>query len=116
MPPPHRLARKAEIALRLAICGVCGTLILSQFPAPLSHVFIAVANYCLLVVGQEDAMEARYVNIGWLFNKAATLQRRYQENAVVAGLLTGGPGGWLWSSILSGALGYYTPEVIAWGA
>jgi len=109
--------RKEEIAIRLVVCGVCGTLILSQFPAPLSHVFIAVANYFMVVLGHEDAM---HVNFGWLLNKASGLQPKHQQNAIMTGLLVGGasvlPGGWVWSSLLSGITGYYTPEVIKWGS
>ena len=119
MPPARRSKRHQELAVRLALAGACSTLSLSQFPSPLSHIFIAAANYALLMIGQEDALDIHRLNFNWLYSKSASLQRRSQENALLTGLVTGGvsvlPYGWAWSTLLSGVVGYCTSEVLQWG-
>ena len=103
-----------DTCIRVAIGATCLTLILSQFP--LSHLFIALTNYTVVVVGQQEALEGRYLTPGWLIKKIREVPKKHQQNAVMIGLLLGGssvlPRGWLLSSILAGLVGYYTPQVI----
>lgn len=103
------------LPLRLTICGICTTLIFSQFPAPLSHIGIALLNYILIVIGQGSTR--RHVTMNSLWKTAQSFPPHQQYNAITAGLIVGGisvlPGGWLWSSIASGVLGYHTSEILA---
>ncbi len=115
---PSRDQRKLSVAIETAVCGVFGTLILSQFPAPLSYILIAVGNYGLIHYGFERSMEARHLHIGSLVNRLRRNQREYNSNAIVAGLVVGGfstlPLGGLLSCCVSGLIGFHATELINW--
>jgi len=115
---PSREDRKEAVAVTYAVCGLFGTLILSQFPSPINHVLIAAGNYALFMSSQESAMEARHIHVGSFFNRLEGNQKVYNKNAMLAGLITGGlsvlPLGTLLSCAASGLIGYHSTEIVNW--
>jgi hypothetical protein len=109
------MTRVDEASLRLAVTSLCATLILGQFPAPLSQLLVTSLGYLTIVVGPRDALALRYLNHQWLLAKVRGLKPREQGNAMFAGLVMGGssvlPLGWLWSSVLAGGVGYLAVEL-----
>ncbi len=117
---PKREDRKEQLSIGLAACGAFGTLILSQFPAPLNYVLIAGANYLLCYHGQKMAVKTRHLYIGSLLNKTGQNKNVFQQNAMLGGAIAGGlsvlpfGSGTFLSVLASGCMGYIIPEVISW--
>ena len=86
----------------LTLVGVCTTLIVTQFPAPLSHVGVAALAYFLVLAEPHDLTMWSWERF---WDKVQNINPFYQKRALATGLIVGAasvlPGGWVWVPLLT---------------